>query len=355
MTQLDRSPMIRHWRLPLLGGMAAVASWSSPLLAAEISDIEDEAEVCAQTSLAEAGQIAPAAAPLVSKSAAILGGEPSSLERIRMAQLGVAMPVAAAPIAMPATAFEPSSAQPVSVTANIADCRSVSVPVAVTEIQPIADDSMILGSLRLSIRTTPFDQKWGRVSQAGSVRGLKRWVGRTGASTAADPRAKVAAINSWVNGRIAYADDSVLYRQNDFWASSRETLRRGKGDCEDYAILKMDLLAAMGIDRDKMILVVARDLVRNADHALLVVQLDGGSVVLDNSTDFLLDGRLANDYRPIMSFASNGKWLHGYAVAAAQPQTQPASPLPEPAVTVAALSVPLVPVTELLGTALASN
>lgn len=221
------------------------------------------------------------------------------------------------------------------------------------------DDRLILGSLRLSIRKTPFDQKWSRVSQAGSVSGLKRWLLRAGVSVAADQRTQISLINSWVNAQIAYADDSALYQQNDFWASSRETLRRGKGDCEDYAILKMDLLAAMGIDRDKMILVVARDLVRNADHAVLVVQLDGGSVVLDNATDRLLDGWLPNDYRPIMSFASNGKWLHGYAPAAAQPQPAATntieSAMTEPVVTIAALSVPLVPVTLLSVMALAGN
>jgi hypothetical protein len=44
------------------------------------------------------------------------------------------------------------------------------------------------------------------------------------------------------------------------------------------------------------------------------VQLDGGSVMLDNVTDRLLDGRAPNDYRPIMSFSQNAKWVHGYNV-----------------------------------------
>jgi predicted transglutaminase-like cysteine proteinase len=91
-------------------------------------------------------------------------------------------------------------------------------------------------------------------------------------------------------------------------------LRRGVGDCEDFAIAKMDMLAALGVARADMRLIIARDLVRNADHAVLIVQLDGGSVMLDNVTDRLLDGRAPNDYRPIMSFSQNAKWVHGYNV-----------------------------------------
>jgi predicted transglutaminase-like cysteine proteinase len=306
--------------------------------------------------------ISPATPPTATKASAILGGEMSSLDRIRLAQSGSTMPSVALLQAKSLVTAERENGDNldqdlVAYQPPVDTCREnqqFSAAPSATN-----DDRLILGSLRLSIRKTPFDQKWSRVSQAGSVRGLKRWLQRAGVSAAADRRSQIPLVNSWVNAQIAYADDSALYQQNDFWASSRETLRRGKGDCEDYAILKMDLLAAMGIDRDKMILVVARDLVRNTDHAVLVVQLDSGSVVLDNATDSLLDGRLPNDYRPIMSFASNGKWLHGYATAAAQPQpaaTNTIEPaMAEPVVTIAALSVPLVPVTLLSVTALAGN
>jgi predicted transglutaminase-like cysteine proteinase len=61
-----------------------------------------------------------------------------------------------------------------------------------------------------------------------------------------------------------------------------------------------------------MYLTIARDLARNADHALLIVKQDGRYWVLDNSTNQLLDARESNDYRPILSYSSSGKWLHGY-------------------------------------------
>lgn len=311
---------------------------------------------CSPVRLADAAMIAPAAAPSMGKASAILGGEISSLDRIRLTQSGAPMPATEAiPVmAVLAARFENNDAPHSELTRPETSSEGCYPRPKMAAAAPsVPNDQLILGSLRLSIRTTPFDQNWRGVSQAPSARGLKRWLVRTGASGAVGLRAQVAAINSWVNNKIAYTDDLALYRKNDFWAASRETLRRGKGDCEDYAILKMDLLAAMGIERDKMILVVARDLVRNADHAVLVVQLDDGPLVLDNSTDILRDGRLANDYRPIMSFASNGKWLHGYAVATAAPQ--PAPLVPAPVETIAALSVPSAPANLLSTRVSASN
>ncbi|RDV01697.1 hypothetical protein DXH95_15570 [Sphingorhabdus pulchriflava] len=383
MSQWLRTSKTRMWRTRWLGGLAGAALLSTPALAEtavpeEAKSDAEPAEVvaqatpvvtavaapvatqnCAPVRLASINRIAPAAAPAsYSKSAAILGGGLSSLDRIRLAQSGAA---SAGPLAMPSVATQSTLAELAPLTPQPAEFAPVEGPVE-NCVQPpamalnrpnISDDRMILGSLRLAIHRTPFDQQWSKVSRAGSARGLQRYLPRTGASASDTPRQQVEAINSWVNGQIGYTDDIMLYRQNDFWASSRETLRRRKGDCEDFAILKMDMLAAMGVDRDRMILVVARDLVRNADHAVLVVQLEDGPVILDNSTDRLLDGRLAHDYRPIMSFANNGKWLHGYAMAAAEPPAPAKTPAlaaiegPAPIVSIAAISVLSMPATAL--------
>ena len=75
------------------------------------------------------------------------------------------------------------------------------------------------------------------------------------------------------------------------------------------------MLRAAGVaDRD-LYLVIARDLVRRADHALLVVRADGRMVVLDNGSDLIVDAAEASDYRPIMTFSTRGAWTHGYRIA----------------------------------------
>lgn len=165
-----------------------------------------------------------------------------------------------------------------------------------------------LESRILPISTTSFDADWNRVAGKG-VTAASVVAADSGAGSMED---RIAGVNRWVNRKVAYVSDAKLYGKADHWASARETLRSGKGDCEDYAIAKMEILAAMGVSRDDMYLTIARDLVRRDDHAVLIVKLNGRAIMLDNASDALLDGDRANDYRPIMSFKKNASYLHGY-------------------------------------------
>lgn len=73
-----------------------------------------------------------------------------------------------------------------------------------------------------------------------------------------------------------------MYGRADHWAPAPETFRRGTGDCEDFAIAKMELLATLGISRDKIRLILARDLVRNFYHALLMEGLSAHQLAVGN-------------------------------------------------------------------------
>lgn len=259
-----------------------------------------------QMAMQSLARIAPGAGPVGgSKAAAILGGAPSKLEQMRMAQatgeLQARAIVSILPLSAPGISNCALNLAPAS--PSFAPAPSFLVP-----------ENAILGTMSVSIKHTPFDRDWAMVSARQGSRKMTRALAATGARNSGDVSAQVEAINRWVNRKIEFGEDRDVYGRADYWASASETLRRGIGDCEDFAIAKMELLSALGIGRDKMRLVVARDLVRNADHAVLVVTLADGAVMLDNMTDRLLDARLPNDYRPIMSFSQNAKWVHGYAV-----------------------------------------
>jgi len=168
-----------------------------------------------------------------------------------------------------------------------------------------------LASKRLTVSHTSFDASWRRVNAekltTSAASGLSRLTSsRVSIST-------LTAVNAWTNAKIRYVEDSVLYGRPDYWAGARTTLSRKAGDCEDIAIVKMQILAAAGVKKSDMYLTIARDLVRNADHAMLIVKLDGRHWLLDNSTNELLDASTSHDYRPIMSFSADRKWLHGYS------------------------------------------
>ena len=258
----------------------------------------------AQIAISPLGNVEPAAGPWsASNIETTSGGQFSRLDQMRLAQAGgpsvsmTAPAVAVAPTGLPQTARNTCS----QTSALLASATTIAVP-----------ENAILGSMSIAIESTPFDQKWSAVNaKLGSAK-VARLLGSTGAPRVSGLAAQVEAVNRWVNRNIEFGEDRDIYGRADYWATASETLQRGAGDCEDFAIAKMELLSALGIKRDKMRLVVARDLVRNADHAVLVVTLADRWVMLDNMTDRLLDAQQANDYRPIMSFSQNGKWLHGY-------------------------------------------
>ena len=117
--------------------------------------------------------------------------------------------------------------------------------------------------------------------------------------------------NRWMNHRLEFASDQQVYGDADHWAPLAESLRRGRGDCGDYAVGKMQLLRAAGVPVKDMYLLLARDLVRRTDHALLVVRLDSQYMVLDSRNDLLLTDLEVRAYQPVMSFSGDQSWLHG--------------------------------------------
>ncbi|WP_338465540.1 transglutaminase-like cysteine peptidase [Novosphingobium sp. ZN18A2] len=243
--------------------------------------------------------------PMRSKSEAILGGHVSRLEMIaRQQQSAQAAQVPATPAALPLPA------------AGGARCQSFTLPQApLGTFQPglkaPASPDDFLASARVAVSRTGFDSEWNRVRKARVRRSTAEALVPT---TRNEPMSeKLAAVNAWSNEHIRYREDSDLYHRADYWANAGETLRRRAGDCEDIAIVKMQMLAALGVPASDMFLTIARDRVRNADHAMLVVKSGGRYWLLDNATDKVLDASRDYDYLPIMSFSTDHKWLHGFS------------------------------------------
>jgi predicted transglutaminase-like cysteine proteinase len=205
------------------------------------------------------------------------------------------------------------------------------VPQALTASLPV-DPTTEFGSRPLRINHTRFDDSWARVTrdpQRGVVGAQLRAAGISAAAGEAD---LFKAVNNWVNRQIGYASDDSNYHRADYWATAAETIARGRGDCEDFAILKMQMLRGAGFDADRMKLVLLRDLVGGGDHAvLLVVDKNGQRLVMDNTTDQIYDGSRGDYFRPVFSYGTGGRFVHGFdtramlAAAAPAPTSVPAS------------------------------
>ena len=50
----------------------------------------------------------------------------------------------------------------------------------------------------------------------------------------------------FLNARLTFQEDLSLFGQVDYWQAPEEVLVRGRGDCEDYALLANDLLKRQG-------------------------------------------------------------------------------------------------------------
>jgi predicted transglutaminase-like cysteine proteinase len=87
---------------------------------------------------------------------------------------------------------------------------------------------------------------------------------------------EIERVNDAVNTEVAPVTDLELYGQPEVWAYPN-----GKGDCEDYVLLKRKLLAARGFPESTLLITVVRD-ENNEGHAVLTVRTDRGDLILDN-------------------------------------------------------------------------
>jgi predicted transglutaminase-like cysteine proteinase len=91
---------------------------------------------------------------------------------------------------------------------------------------------------------------------------------------------KLASINAFVNSSIEPVLDSEHAGVVDAWDYPTD----GKGDCEDYALLKRRLLIEAGFPRAALLLAVVKD-EQGDGHSVLLARTNRGDFVLDNLAD----------------------------------------------------------------------
>ncbi len=91
---------------------------------------------------------------------------------------------------------------------------------------------------------------------------------------------EIERVNEWVNANITPMSDMDHWGVIDQWDYPTD----GKGDCEDYALLKRKLLVEEGMPRQALLMTVVKDL-NNEGHAVLTVKTNKGEFVLDNMRD----------------------------------------------------------------------
>lgn len=105
-------------------------------------------------------------------------------------------------------------------------------------------------------------------------------------------------VNSRINNGVKYQSDRKFY---DKWQIPFEL----RGDCEDYAIMKQAALRDLGIE--SWLALCSTE--NKSKHAVLIVDTDKGSLVLDNR---YYDVRRYEDlkYKWLKIESAGGKWLN---------------------------------------------
>jgi len=142
------------------------------------------------------------------------------------------------------------------------------------------------------------------------------WRDQMGSLRNAAEDEKIRKVNAFVNRRIQFLDDIEVWQQKDYWATPLESLGRGAGDCEDYAIAKYISLRILGIPNDKLRLSYVkariggpRSQITEA-HMVLGYYADptGEPLILDNLIGDVRPASARSDLTPVFSFNSEGIW-----------------------------------------------
>ena len=205
------------------------------------------------------------------------------------------------------TASIPAAAAP----AGEAAARTVS--------QAVRQDQPLFGAHRI---------RFGKIMSGARISGLIRKAAASGASAicinrcaeladrldlgGADITAQLRHVSASVNGLVAYRTDQQNHGRLDQWSTPNETLARASGDCEDYAILKMAVLARLGVPLNAMEIVVVKDTSRRLFHAVLSVALDDRTLILDNMTDTVEADTEKRSYAPLFSLSGSANYIFGY-------------------------------------------
>jgi predicted transglutaminase-like cysteine proteinase len=133
---------------------------------------------------------------------------------------------------------------------------------------------------------------------------------------------KLETVNRFFNERVIYRSDEDAWGQKDYWATLGETLTKGAGDCEDFAIAKYYTLQKLGIDQSQLRMVYVKSSQFPEPHMVLSYADKPGSdpLILDNIEKSISRLSSRTDLTQVYSFNDGGLYLPGNDTSLAGPE-----------------------------------
>ncbi|MFZ3183976.1 MAG: transglutaminase-like cysteine peptidase [Pseudomonas sp.] len=155
--------------------------------------------------------------------------------------------------------------------------------------RPVLLGLLMSGSLLMgAAKATPISLDKHRDEQA--VQRVQDWQSLIAHSLQLNDVEKLQVVNAFFNRHIRYGEDAELWQQSDYWASPQETLERGAGDCEDFALAKYFTLRLLGIPENNLRLVYSTLTAAKQTHMVLGFwgNAETEPVLLDNLSPAIL-------------------------------------------------------------------
>ncbi|MHC8315562.1 cysteine protease LapG [Pseudomonas sp. LB3P31] len=126
-------------------------------------------------------------------------------------------------------------------------------------------------------------------------------------------REQLNTVNRFFNQQLTFQDDMRIWRQTDYWATPVESLVKGAGDCEDYALAKYFSLRYLGIPSEKLRITYVKALTQNQAHMVLTFYSSptADPLVLDNLKGEISPASRRKDLLPVYAFNAEGLYLPG--------------------------------------------
>jgi len=175
----------------------------------------------------------------------------------------------------------------------------------------------IFGTVALGAGVTAYGARWRRVSAADEQDPRITALGAAAVAACPDPLERLVLIHTDIGRKIRWQRDLETWHVSDYWAQAGETLSRGKGDSEDIAVLKMQVLKAAGFSPRDIYLSLGRDPARGAD-TMLLVRVGGHFYALDDRSPQPQRATAALRFKPVITLGRGSAWIHGRRIATRQ-------------------------------------
>ncbi len=119
-------------------------------------------------------------------------------------------------------------------------------------------------------------------------------------------------VNFYLNQLLSQYD-SVIQKREDYWATPKEFLLAGYGDCEDYVIIKYFTLLKLGFDENKLYFTTVYEKYTGGYHMVLSYfqTKDKSPLILDNLSFRILSLKAREDLKADVFINSNGMFKIG--------------------------------------------